>query len=88
MKTSKNVIHRNVAGEHILIPVNDAAREHNGLFALTTTGAEVWDLLEQGKEPEEISRILSEDYGVDPDTVRADVDALIEKFKKMGLVED
>ena len=45
MKTNKNVIRRNVAGDDILIPVHDSAKEHNGLFVLTPTGAEIWDML-------------------------------------------
>ena len=49
MKTNKNVIRRNVAGDDILIPVHDSAKEHNGLFVLTPTGAEIWDMLVEEK---------------------------------------
>jgi DNA-binding CsgD family transcriptional regulator len=88
MKTNKNVIRRNVAGDDILIPVHDSAKEHNGLFVLTPTGAEIWDMLVEEKSPEEIVEIISREYEVDAEMVRADVDALIKKLKDMGLLED
>lgn len=88
MKTNKNVIRRNIAGDDILIPVNEAASDHNGLFVFTATGAKVWDMLDENKPLEEIITSISEEYGVDTETVREDVEALIGKLKALGLLED
>lgn len=86
VKTNPNVIRRNVAGEDILIPVGDSALEHNGLFVLTPTGAEIWDALVAETPVEEIVTAMAAEYGVDPETVRADAEQLIEKLRGMGLV--
>lgn len=88
MKVNQNVIHRNVAGEDMLIPVNQAARDHNGLFVLTPTGAEIWDMLADGKTPEEIVDLMSREYGMDRETVQKDVTTLIQKLMGMGLLEE
>ncbi len=88
MKVNKNVIHRCVADEDMLVPIGEAAGDMNGLYVLTPTGAEIWDMLAEGKGIEEIVSVMSEDYGVDPAVIRADVVAVIEKLKSMGLVTE
>lgn len=86
MKVNENVIHRCVADEDMLVPVGEAAGEMNGLYVLTPTGGEIWDMLAEGKDVEDIVSIMSEDYGEDPAVIRADVTAIIEKLKALGLV--
>lgn len=88
IKTNPNVIRRNVAGEDILIPIGDSALEHNGLFVLTPTGAEIWDALVEGKPLEEIAANMAEEYGIDTETIRKDVLGLIEKLAQLGLVTE
>ena len=88
IKTNPNVIRRNVAGEDILIPIGDSALEHNGLFVLTPTGAEIWDALVEGKSLEEIVANIAEEYGIDTETIRKDVLGLIEKLANLGLVTE
>lgn len=88
IKTNPNVIRRNVAGEDILIPIGDSALEHNGLFVLTPTGAEIWDALVEGKSLEEIVTNMAEEYDIDTETLRKDVLGLIEKLAKLGLVTE
>jgi hypothetical protein len=88
MKVNPNVIHRNVAGEDMLVPTGENALEHNGLFVLTPTGAEMWDYLAEGKTLDELVAIMSEDYDVEADVIRSDAEALFEKLKNLGLVLD
>ena len=88
MKVNPNVIHRNVAGEDMLVPTGENALEHNGLFVLTPTGAEMWDYLAEGKNLDELVAIMSEDYDVEADVIRSDAQALFEKLKNLGLVLD
>lgn len=88
MKVNENVIHRNVAGEDMLVPVGEAAGEMNGLYVLTSTGGEIWDMLAEGKTVDEIVTIMSEDYDEDPKMIREDVLEVIAKLKALNLVAD
>lgn len=88
MKTNPNIIHRNVAGEDMLVPVGDTALEHNGLFVLTPTGAEMWDYLAEGKSLDELVETMCENYDADPDEIRQDALQLIEKLRNLGLILD
>ena len=86
MKINPNIIHRNVAGEDLLLPIGETALEHNGLFVLTPTGAELWDYLVEGKTIDEIVDIMSEEYDEDPAVIREDALALIKKLADLNLV--
>ena len=86
MKINPNIIHRNVAGEDLLLPIGETALEHNGLFVLTPTGAEMWDYLVEGKTIDEIVDIMSEEYEEDPAVIREDALALIKKLADLNLV--
>lgn len=86
MKINPNIIHRNVAGEDLLLPIGETALEHNGLFVLTPTGAEMWDYLVEGKTIDEIVDIMSEEYDEDPAVIREDALALIKKLADLNLV--
>jgi hypothetical protein len=88
MKVNPNVIHRNVAGEDMLVPTGESALEHNGLFVLTPTGAEMWDYLAEGKTFDELVAIMSEDYDVEAEVIRADAETLIQKLRDLGLIID
>lgn len=88
MKVNPNVIHRNVAGEDMLVPVGETAISLNGLFFLTPTGAEMWDYLAEGKTLDELVELMSEDYDVPEETLREDAETLIGKLKDLGLVLD
>ena len=86
MKTNKNVIRRNVAGDDILIPVHDSAKEHNGLFVLTELGDFIWDLLPEAESEEAILSRILEEYEVDEATAKADLTEFIDKLRNMGIL--
>lgn len=88
MKINKDVIYRNIAGEHVLIPIGSAAMENNGMFILTELGAEIWQMLEKGREKEEMVSILLEKYDVEEEILRKDVNEYLEKLKDGGLVSE
>jgi DNA-binding CsgD family transcriptional regulator len=72
----------------MLVPTGENALEHNGLFVLTPTGAEMWDYLAEGKSLDELVAIMSEDYDVDEDVIRNDAENLIQKLRALDLIID
>lgn len=43
MKRTKEFIKRNIAGEIVLVPSGQTAREFNGMVTLTGTGEFIWE---------------------------------------------
>lgn len=72
---------RQVAGETILIPVNNTALSMNGMAVLNEVGAFLWERLPQAEDAQElVSEILAE-YDVDEETARADVNEFLNQLK-------
>ena len=82
MKITKEFVLRDIAGEHILIPIGATALELNGLITVNEVGVTIWKLLQNEVTFDEIVAAVLEEYEVEEETARADVreflDTLIE----------
>lgn len=87
MQISKDVIHREIAGEHILVPVGEFALHRSGVFVVTELGAEIWEMLWDGKEYSAIIAELLEAYEVTEDVLTKDVDEFLQMLRENGLAE-
>lgn len=87
MKIKQTVIYRQVVGEHMLIPVGDVPGEQNGLFALTETGAFIWEQIEKGLNEAEILDAVLNEFDVDPQTAIADIDGFLNHLSSYGIIE-
>ena len=87
MKIKNTVIHRAVAGEHILVPVGESAHDYQGFFAITELGGEIWDRLVKGMTEETILSELLAMYEVDEETLTKDYHAFIGQLEERGLIE-
>lgn len=86
MKIKKELIKREIAGDVILVPVGKTALENNGLFMLNGVGGFLWDILPEAENEEAlVARLLSE-YEVNEATARADVNAFLDKLKKLEIL--
>jgi hypothetical protein len=56
-------------------------------FGLDALGTRVWQLLEAGRNREEILATLLEEYDVSADTLAQDIDAFLQSLVDNGLVE-
>jgi hypothetical protein len=88
MKTNKGVIYRNIAGEHVLIPVGSIAMDQNGMFVMTELGAQIWQMLEGGATKEEIITALLKEYEVEESRLRADVEDFLQRMIDKNLIEE
>ena len=88
MQVNKNVVHREIAGEHILIPIGETALHYNGVFAITEVGAEIWKMLCEGKDIPEIITVLLVKYDVEPDVLAIDVESFLNMLRENSLLND
>ena len=71
-----------VRGETVLL---DLSREH--YFGLDAVGTRVWQLLGEGKMPQELMAVMLEEYDVSREQLEADVSGLLERLRNAGLIE-
>jgi hypothetical protein len=88
MRTEKNMILREIAGEYILIPTGALALKYTGVFAISSLGVSVWKLLEADKTYEQIITDLLEEYEVDRETLERDVREFLDTLREKELLFD
>ena len=60
---------------------------HEKVHVLNATAARVLDLCDGETAPAQIAGALSREYGADPSLAERDVDAMLEQFVKLDLLE-
>ena len=88
MKINQNIIHREIAGEHILLPIGEFALQYSGVFAITEVGADIWEMLQNGKNIQEITTALMEIYDVKKEVLEKDIDEFLQMLRENDLIRD
>ena len=86
MKTHPDYILRQIAGENILVPCGEAAKRLSGLINLNSTAAFIWQNLNDAKDLDELTARVMENFEVDEETARRDVNGLTAELILAGMV--
>lgn len=86
MIIKKELIKRSIAGETVLVPVGSTVYEANGLFVLNELGDFLWERLPGADNAEQLLACILEEYEVDEQTARQDLDAFLKKLTKLGII--
>ena len=85
---SPDFVHRNVAGEFLLIPIRHRLNEVNSLYVLNETGAAFWGLIDGKRSVQEILKDLADDYDVAVEQLEKDFASLIEDLLSIRALHD
>ena len=88
MKTNSLYIHREIAGESLLIPVGEATKELNGMARLNEVGTFIWKKIDEADNLDDIVRMVCEEYEVEEDKAREDVYCLCKDLQQRGMILD
>ena len=86
MKTHPDFILRQIAGENILVPCGEAAKRLSGLINLNSTAAIIWQNLNDAKDLDDLTARVMENFEVDEETARRDVNGLTAELILAGMV--
>jgi len=86
MRAEKNMILREIAGEYLLVPVNEAAMRIKGMVILTESGCLLWKRLQNDCTEEDLVQAILAEYEIDAETARADVKEFLQKMDKAGIL--
>ena len=87
MKIKEGFVLRNVVDEYIVMPTGDNIAKFDGAVVLNEVSAFVFKQLENPVSREDLLEALLNEYEVDKATASADLDALLEQFSGMGILE-
>jgi hypothetical protein len=83
----EDVVLREVAGEHILVPIRSSAADMQAIFALNRTGLRIWQLLDGARRFDEVLAAMTDRYEVAVEEARADLGAFLAQLLAAALVE-
>lgn len=86
MNIKKEFVLREVAGDILLIPTGKTALDLNGMMTLNEVGAEIWRLLPEVHDEEELVCRLLEEYDVGENELRKDVDDFLKKLRELDIL--
>jgi hypothetical protein len=81
LSISPDAVSRRLADEVVVVNLKS-----NRIFSLNPTGARYWELLESGAKREQIESKLAEEFDVESDQLRREIDELETKLLEEGLV--
>jgi Coenzyme PQQ synthesis protein D (PqqD) len=82
LRLNKDVVSRRVGDEVVLVQL-----ERDQLFSLNPTGARAWELLSDDQDLGTIEATIANEFGVDREEVRRELDSLVAALERAQLVE-
>lgn len=87
-QTNPGYLHREIAGEDILISLGGNIANFNGYVALNETSAFLWDALATPKTLEQLVHVMQEAYAVEDAVARADVQEFLTELLEKGMIRE
>lgn len=87
MKIKENYVMREVAGQSIVIAIGEESERFKGMINLNRTGRDVWKYLETGMDLVGIAKKIAEKYEVDENIAEHDVEKMLDKLYRAGVLE-
>ena len=87
MRIVKKFVLREIAGEYVLVPVGETARELNGIVTVNALGAFLWNLLQQEQTEETLLQAVLAEYDVDAERARKDIRNFIQLLRDNRLMD-
>jgi len=82
LKKNPDYIKRVIEGEVLLMPLMQSSAE-DFLYCLNESAAEVWDLLDETQDIEDIEEKLKEKYDISADEAKEKLSGLIKELKEI-----
>lgn len=87
MKLKDGFILRKIADEYLVVAVGDEAKSFRGVIVLNEISSFVLENLKENISEEDLLNRITEEYDVDSDTARVDLNNLIETLNKYVMLE-
>ena len=88
MKIKEGFILREVAGSYVVVAVGAASKDFRGVIKLNGSGAFLWKVLEkEDKSTEDLVKALLDEYEIDEETAKKDVNDFVDRLKGAKIVE-
>lgn len=87
MKVDKEFVLREIAGDYVIIPIGRTVLSFNGLITVNEIGAFLWNLLQGDVTKEDLVAKVLDEYEVDEETAREDIQEFLDTLVSGGILE-
>lgn len=88
IKLKNGFLLREIAGENVVVPVDEARELFRGMIQLNGVGAFLWNLCSKETTIEQMTEALVEQYDVEKRKAECDVKNFVTQLKQKGLLEE
>lgn len=75
---------RKIGNQIMAVPVGKQTTDIHGVIALSESGELLWNALQNGSDIETLADILTENYDVDRETAKSDIETFLDGLKQQG----
>ena len=86
MKIKKEFILREIVGDIVLVPINKSTSKFDGLITMNEIGKFIWENYEKAKDEDELLGFILDEYEVERDVAKADLDEFLDILRKNEIV--
>ena len=86
MTRKKDFILSEIMGDVVLVPINQSTSQFNGLITVNELGKFIWENIESAKDEEELLQRILDEYEVERDVAKADLDEFLGKLKEIDII--
>lgn len=86
MRIKKGFIMRKIADVQVIVPVGESDIDFNGIITLNDTAAFLFEQLQSDTSKDALLERLLEEYDVDEQTARTDIDTFCSQLEEANLI--
>jgi len=81
----EDVVLREIAGEHLLVPIRRDVADMQAVFALNAIGVYIWELLDGERTLAAILAAILDRFDVSAEEAQADLRSFVERLRETGI---
>ena len=87
MRIIKGLEVKKILDQYVIISTGELSKSFHGVIKLNRTGYEIWDLIDKGKNEEQIVSMLISKYSISESKAKSDVNKIIQHMRDAGVIE-
>ena len=88
MKIKNDFLLREIAETHIVVPIGGRVIDFKGMMMLNEIGSFIWSKLQDERTFDEVLESILEEYEIDADAAKADLEEFLALVKKNGALDE
>lgn len=86
MRIKDGFLLREIAGTFVVVPIGERVIDFKGMMTLNDIGAFIWENMQEECSFDDVLNVILENYDIDADTAKSDLEEFLAHMKKNGAI--